>query len=287
MTFIDLLRPARYAGSIIAFACLTAALVVVPPATAQESDEAPPALSEYMGRQIAQTMHWQGAEWLIRDSREREERCSLLLTNLGLKPGMTVCDMGCGNGYYALKIAKLIGERGKVYAVDVQPEMLEFLLKRAKEENVDNIVTVQGKFHDPQLPPDSQDLILVVDVYHEFSHPEQMLAGMRNALKADGLIALAEYRAEDPEVPIKPLHKMTKKQIVKEYQANGLYLVKEFDRLPWQHLMFFSKDASKQIEPNLDWAKQKGPAPKKNRSAQEEPGQEASAQPEPSRKGTP
>ena len=287
MTPIALLRPTQFTIRLVAFAGLMAALVFAPTARAQEADEAPPALTEYMGREIATTMHWMGAEWLIRDSREREERCSLLLTNLGLKPGMTVCDMGCGNGYYSLKIAKLIGDRGKVYAVDVQPEMLKFLLERAKEENVDNIVTIQGKFHDPQLPPESQDLILVVDVYHEFSHPEQMLAGMRNALKPDGLIALAEYRAEDPEVPIKPLHKMTKKQIVKEYQANGLYLVKEFDRLPWQHLMFFSKDASKQIEPNLDWAKKKGKAPKKNEGAEGEQKQEESAQPESGRKETP
>jgi ubiquinone/menaquinone biosynthesis C-methylase UbiE len=270
-----LLRPTRFAGAFFAVLGLTTAFVFASKARAEGTEEAPPALTEYMGREIAQTMHWQGAEWLIRDSREREERCSLLLTNLGLKPGMTVCDMGCGNGYYSLKIAKLIGERGKVYAVDVQPEMLKFLLERAKEEQVENVVTIQGKFHDPQLPPDSQDLILVVDVYHEFSHPEQMLAGMRNALKADGLIALAEYRAEDPEVPIKALHKMTKKQIVKEYQANGLYLVKEFDRLPWQHLMFFGKDASKQIEPNLDWAKAK-----KGADQEEE-------KPEPARKEAP
>lgn len=278
MILLDQLVPTRFATRLIAFASLTTALVAAPMVRGEEIDDTPPALTEYMGRQIAQTMHWQGAEWLIRDSREREERCSLLLSNLGLKPGMTVCDMGCGNGYYSSKIAKLIGERGKVYAVDVQPEMLELLRRRAKQENVENIVTIQGKFHDPQLPPDSQDLILLVDVYHEFSHPEQMLAGMRNALKADGLIALAEYRAEDPEVPIKPLHKMTKKQIVKEYEANGLYLVKEFDRLPWQHLMFFSKDASREIEPNLDWAKNKGKAPKKPTGASGQQDREAPAQ---------
>lgn len=281
MTALPLRRRLLFVGAFAALVGLSAVFGFGQSLRGEETEKTPPALTEYMGREIAQTMHWQGAEWLIRDSREREERCSLLLTNLGLKTGMTVCDMGCGNGYYSLKIAKLIGEKGKVYAVDVQPEMLEFLLKRAKEEQVDNVVAVQGKFHDPQLPPDSQDLILVVDVYHEFSHPEQMLAGMRNALKADGLIALAEYRAEDPEVPIKPLHKMTKKQIVKEYQANGLYLVKEFDRLPWQHLMFFGKDASKQIEPNLDWANAtKGKAP-------EDEKQDDASLPEPARKETP
>lgn len=238
-----------------------AAFLFVPTLRAEEAEEAPPGRTEYLGRTIAQTMHWQGAEWLTRESREREERCSLLLTNLGLKPGMTVCDMGCGNGYYALKIAKLLGERGKVYAVDIQPEMLEFVKQRAKDQGVENVLPIQGKLHDPMLPPDSQDLILLVDVYHEFSHPEEMLAGMRKALKEDGVIALAEYRLEDPDVPIKLLHKMNKPQIVKEFSANGLYLVREFDRLPWQHLMFFGKDPAKRIEPNLDWANVEKAAP--------------------------
>jgi ubiquinone/menaquinone biosynthesis C-methylase UbiE len=209
---------------------------------AAQAQAVPVPLTEYMGRQIAQTMHYEGAPWLIRDSREREERCSLLLANLGLKPGMTVCDMGCGNGFYSLPIARLVGPTGRVLAVDIQPEMLNMLEEREAAEERTNIDTILGLLHDPKLPEGTVDLILLVDVYHEFSHPEQMLTAMRRALKPDGRIALVEYRAEDPNVPIKPLHKMSKQQILKEFPANGFKLVKEFDRLPWQHLMFFGRD---------------------------------------------
>ena len=199
----------------------------------------PPALTHYMGREIAQTMHYRGAPWLTRDNREQEERCSLLLTSLGVKPGMTVCDMGCGNGYYTLQLAKMVGPQGRVLAVDIQPQMLELLMQRAAESGLDNIEPILGQVHDPKLPPGQVDLILLVDVYHEFSHPEHMLAAMRTALAPDGVIVLTEYRAEDPNVPIKPLHKMSKRQIMKEFVPNGFKLVKEFDRLPWQHMMFF------------------------------------------------
>lgn len=207
-----------------------------------EKSEDPPALTEYKGRRIAQTMHWLGAEWLIRDEREREERCSLMLTTLGVKPGMTVCDMGCGNGFYSVQLAKLVGPEGKIYAVDIQPKMLEFLRERAAKAKVKNIVPVQGELWDPKLPEGEIDLILLVDVYHEFSHPEHMLAAMRAALAPDGKAVLVEYRAEDRNVPIKPEHKMTKEQINKEWLPNGFKLVKEFDRLPWQHMMWFEKD---------------------------------------------
>ena len=202
----------------------------------------PPALTEYKGRQIAQTMHFLGAEWLIRENREAEERCSLLLTNLGIKRGMSICDMGCGNGFYTLQLAKMVGEKGHLYAVDIQPEMLKFLNDRADKQGVKNISPILGTFTNPRLPNGKIDLILCVDVYHEFSHPEQMLSAMRDSLSPDGLVALVEYRAEDPNVPIKPEHKMTKEQILKEYPANGFKLVKEFDKLPWQHLMFFGRD---------------------------------------------
>lgn len=198
--------------------------------------------TEYKGRVIARTMHFSGAEWLIREERENEERCSMLLTNLGLKRGDVVCDMGCGNGFYAIQMAQLIGKRGRVIGVDVQSEMLELLRTRMENAGVDNITPVLGSYHDPRLPDESCDLILMVDVYHEFSYPEVMLAAMRKALKPKGRIALVEYREEDPDVPIKPLHKMSKEQILKEYEPNGFRLVKEFDELPWQHVMFFEKD---------------------------------------------
>jgi ubiquinone/menaquinone biosynthesis C-methylase UbiE len=231
---------------------LLAMLALARPTFAQESGteksaspDAPPALQEYQGRQIAQTMHWLGAEWLIRNEREREERCSLMLTSLGVKPGMTVCDMGCGNGFYTLQLAKMVGEKGRVYAVDIQPEMLKLLQQRADKAGLKNIVPVQGELWDPKLPPGKIDLILLVDVYHEFSHPVQMLAGMRAALAPGGNAVLVEYRGEDPEVPIKPLHKMTKDQIKMEWLPNGFKLAKEFDKLPWQHMMWFEKDEPK------------------------------------------
>ncbi|OYP39218.1 class I SAM-dependent methyltransferase [Rhodopirellula sp. MGV] len=195
----------------------------------------------YKGREIAQTMHYRGAPWLIRESRQREEDCQKMLENLGVKPGMTICDMGCGNGFYSLKLAEMVGEEGKVLAVDIQAEMLRLLKARAEEQGIDNIELILGDIDNPKLPEGKVDLVMCVDVYHEFSHPEEMLAGMRKALKPDGKIVLLEFRMEDPKVPIRTLHKMSKEQILKEYKANGFHLAKEFDDLPWQHMMFFEK----------------------------------------------
>lgn len=212
------------------------------------AQEVPPPLTEYQGRVIARTMHWKGAEWLMRRVREAEEGPSQMREQLHVKPGMVVCDMGCGNGYHTLPLAEMVGEKGKVYAVDVQPEMIEMLKQNIESKGLKNIVPINSLYHDPKLPPNTCDMILLVDVYHEFSHPVQMLAGMRAALKPDGQLVLVEFRAEDENVPIKPEHKMTKAQINKEMNANGFKLVREFDGLPWQHLMFFGKaeqDAAK------------------------------------------
>ena len=208
----------------------------------------PPALKKYKGREIALTMSFHGAAWLIRDNREQEEHCETLLAALELQPGEVVCDMGCGNGYYTLPIAKLVGETGRVLAVDIQPEMLHLLELRAKKEQVENIEPIQSSVVDPKLPEGELDLILLVDVYHEFSHPEQMLAAMRKALKPTGRIALVEFRLEDVNVPIKLEHKMSKEQIMKEFPPNGFKLVGEFEELPWQHVMFFGRDESKEVE---------------------------------------
>jgi ubiquinone/menaquinone biosynthesis C-methylase UbiE len=210
---------------------------------AEESAAIPPPSTEYKGREIAQTMHFLGAPWLTRESRDREEDCKTMLAALKVKPGDTVCDLGCGNGFYTIKLAQAVGDRGRVLAVDIQREMLELLKDRAAEEKITNIETVLGTVVDPKLPENSVDLVLLVDVYHEFSHPEQMLATIRKCLKPKGRIALVEFRAEDPKVPIKPLHKMSKAQIMKEFPPNGFKLVEEFDKLPWQHLMFFERDA--------------------------------------------
>jgi ubiquinone/menaquinone biosynthesis C-methylase UbiE len=238
------MKPNRWSYVVTLHAVLTTPLAAV---TGQDDVFAPPAQT-YMGREIAQTMHYLGAPWLVRESREREEDCDTLLTALQIQPGATVCDMGCGNGFYALRLAELVGERGKVIAVDIQREMLELLKERAAAERITNIETVLGTVVDPKLPEASVDLMLLVDVYHEFSHPEPMLAAIRKSLKPDGQVALVEFRAEDPKVPIKPLHKMSKAQIMKEFPPNGFKLVEEFDKLPWQHLMFFQRDDAVKAE---------------------------------------
>ncbi len=242
----SLLNFSRPLAALLVICLLAGAL----PAIQEQQDPAgattpiPPGLQTYMGRQIAQTMHYTGAEWLIRDVREREERCSRVLANLGMEPGMTICDIGCGNGYYSLPLARFVGPQGRVLAVDIQPEMLAMLRDRAEKEGIENITPILSSLHNPRLPDKSVDLILLVDVYHEFSHPEQMLAAMHRALKPEGRIVLLEYREEDAAVPIKPLHKMSKAQIMKEFSANGFRLVKQFDKLPWQHMMFFGKRPS-------------------------------------------
>ena len=159
--------------------------------------EAPPELTEYMGRTIAKTMHWTGAEWLLRENREQEENAALMLENLKIQPGWTICDLGSGNGYHALKMSATTGEKGTILAVDIQQEMLDMLKARAEGRGIKNIKTVLGEPWDPKLPPASCDLILLVDVYHEFGHPEQMLKAMHKALKPEGVVALVEFRTED------------------------------------------------------------------------------------------
>lgn len=212
-------------------------------AALQKSKRKPPEpLTTYKGRTIAQTMHFTGAEWLVRNEREREERCSLMMAQLGIKPGMSVCDMGCGNGFYTLQMAKMTGKDGQVYAVDIQPEMLTYLNERAFHAGIDNITPILSIGWNPRLPKGEVDLMLLVDVYHEFSYPEQMLTAIRRSLAPGGTIVLVEFRAEDAKVPIKPEHKMTKKQIMKEMTPNGFKLVKEFNRLPWQHMMWFGRN---------------------------------------------
>ncbi len=215
----------------------------------------PEALETYMGRSIAQTMHYTGAEWLIRDRREREERCSLMLANLGVKTGMAICDMGCGNGFHTLKLAEMTGAKGYVAGVDVQPQMLLLLRKRMEESGIENVVPILGSYHSPRLPRASLDLILLVDVYHEFSHPQQMLKAMRESLKPGGVIVLVEYREEDPDVPIKPLHKMSKGQVDKELTANGFTLVRSFDKLPWQHMLFYGVSNGEATDTKKDSSK--------------------------------
>lgn len=243
--------PRRIAAHLLLFGLLTSHGASTAFVHADPMPKVPPPLTHYLGREIARTMSYHGAPWLIRDEREREERCSLMLTNLGVKRGMTVCDMGCGNGFYSLQLAKMVGETGTVLAVDIQPEMLKLLRERMEGQGIENVTPILGSLHNPHLPRGQVDLILLVDVYHEFSHPAHMLKAMLDSLAPGGQIVLLEYREEDPDVPIKPLHKMSKKQVKKELTANGFSYVKEFDRLPWQHMLFFGRDTQvpKNVEP--------------------------------------
>jgi SAM-dependent methyltransferase len=194
----------------------------------------------YLGRETSLVMGHLGASWLERPEREAEERPSLLILNLGLKPADVVAYIGAGTGYFAFRMAPLV-PRGKVLAVDIQPEMLSIVRDKAQRNGVANVQPVLGKADDPALAPGSVDLVLMVDVYHEFSRPCEMMHAVVQALRPGGRVALVEYRAEDPGVPIKPLHKMSRAQAEKEMAAVGLKLQRTFDGLPWQHLMFFEK----------------------------------------------
>ena len=192
------------------------------------------------GRQFAPTMSVEGAPWLDRREREREEDPDLGLRLLKVAKGSSVGDVGAGSGYMSLRLARLVGADGKVYAVDVQPGMLQLLQQNAAKAKMANIVPVLGAIDDPKLPAATLDLIIMVDVYHEFSQPQRMLQRMREALKPGGRLALFEYRAEDPNVPILPLHKMTKAQVKAEVEAEGFKQSRVFDDLPWQHLIVFT-----------------------------------------------
>jgi SAM-dependent methyltransferase len=195
----------------------------------------------YMGREIAHVMGYQGMGWLVRPEREEEENTSILLQNMDIKPTDTIADIGAGAGYHVFKMAKLAG-RGGVYAVDIQEEMLAELRRRKTKARVGNVTVVRGSEKSVALPENSVDKVLLVDVYHEFSFPDQMMASIRKALKPDGKVFLIEYRGEDRSVPIKKVHKMTEQQAVLEMQAAGFRLEENVGNLPWQHCMVFVKN---------------------------------------------
>ena len=198
----------------------------------------------YMDREIAHVMGHLGAGWLERPTREREERTDLLLDMLALEPDDIVVDLGAGTGYFSLPIARELGA-GKVVAVDIQPEMLAIIQARIDRGDGANVVPVEGTIMDPRLPEAAVDLILLVDAYHEFSHPAEMGAAMARSLAPGGRLVLIEYRAEDPTVPIKPLHKMTEAQARREMTAVGLRHVATLDVLPTQHILIFEKPAAR------------------------------------------
>ena len=194
----------------------------------------------YMGREIAYVMGYQGINWLERPEREKEEEVTTLINNMKIRPNDTIADIGAGSGYHVFKMAPL-AKNGLVYAVDIQPEMLAAIQLKKRSNRVANVKTVLGSEKSINLPKSSLDKILLVDVYHEFSYPVEMIESIKNALKPKGLLFLIEYRGEDSTVPIKKIHKMTEKQSVAEMKAAGLKLKENIANLPWQHCMIFEK----------------------------------------------
>lgn len=232
--------------------CIFAALLIpaILDVTAQESASDPYVYSQpsrdgigkfYMGREIAQVMGHRGAGWLQRPEREKKERTDLLLGLLALEPGDTVADIGAGTGYFALPMATVVGTTGQVLAVDIQQEMLSIIRGRAEAANIDNVLPVLASEADPMLPANAVDVVLMVDAYHEFSYPREVMTNAVRALKQTGRIVLVEYRAEDAAVPIKRLHKMSVAQARREMSAVGLVLNQVYDTLPWQHVMVFRR----------------------------------------------
>jgi protein-L-isoaspartate O-methyltransferase len=194
----------------------------------------------YMGREIAYVMGYEGIGWLERSDREKEENVSNLIQNMNIKPNDTIADIGAGSGYHAFRMASL-AKKGLVYAVDIQREMLMTIEKTKESKKLRNIETILGSDKSISLPKDSVDKILMVDVYHEFNFPMEMIASIKNALKPNGQLFLIEYRGEDSKVPIKKIHKMTEKQAIKELEAAGFRLKENIENLPWQHCMIFLK----------------------------------------------
>ena len=194
----------------------------------------------YMGREISQVMGHRGIKWLERDNREEEESPSSAIDALQLPPETVIADIGAGSGYYSFRIARLIPE-GEVIAVDIQPEMIAHLEMTAAEKGIDNVRPHLGTIEDVSLDPESIDAAIMVDAYHEFSHPAEMMLSIREALRPGGQVILLEFRAEDESVPISRLHKMSEEQVRKEMEAVGLEFVVNHDFLPWQHFLVFRK----------------------------------------------
>lgn len=213
------------------------ALLLAAPAVAQSGEDV------YQGREIAGVMSWRGASWLERDSRNQEENTELLMQELPIEKGDTVVDMGCGSGYFARLMSPLVGRRGRVLCVDIQPQMIEIARRLAQEAGLANIEFILSTPTDPKLPAGEVDLILLVDVYHEFAEPKPMLDAMRASLSDDGVAALVEYRLEgDTANWIRPDHRMSIEQIEKEWLPAGYRQVRRVDDLPSQHLFLFGRD---------------------------------------------
>jgi len=219
--------------------CALAAVLVVGTLIADAAQE--PGVHPVSGRRFADVMGYDAADWLDRPERIEEEAPDEAIGALGLRRGNVVADVGAGSGYMSVRMAKRVGESGKVYAEDIQPEMIELLKARLTKDRITNIVPVLGLPDDPKLPPASVDLVLMVDVYHELQSPQAMLRRIREALKPSGSLVLLEYRKEDPSIPIRELHKMSVAEAKLELEAEGFKLWTVNERLPRQHILFFRK----------------------------------------------
>lgn len=197
----------------------------------------------FMGREIANVMGFEGMEWLERPEREKEENSSTLIRNMNIQPDDVIADIGAGSGYHVFKMAPMIN-KGQIYAVDIQEEMLNEIQKKSNNKGVQNVNLIKGGEKSANLPENSVDKVLMVDVYHEFSFPKEMMASIKKALRPNGKIFLVEYRGEDPLIPILKVHKMTEKQAIKEMKSEGFKLMENIENLPWQHCMVFVKKES-------------------------------------------
>lgn len=227
---------------------LILAALLVPAARAQETryeyreQHSPDGIAKfYMGREIAHVMGHLAADWLERPERNAEENTELLVKSLPLKEGDVIADIGAGTGYFTRQLAAKVGPKGKVFAVDIQPEMITLLTNRMAALNISNVQALLGTITDPKLPPASVDWVLMVDVYHEFSHPYEMMRAICKSLKPGGKVIFVEFRGEDPQVPIKQLHKMTEAQVRKEMSVQPLEWRETMAALPRQHIIIFEK----------------------------------------------
>ena len=216
----------------------TTTLAIVTLATIAVLAQAP-GVHPVSGRRYAGVMGYQGAAWLDREERDVEEEPDRALDAIRIAKGSTVADVGAGSGYMTIRMARRVGPEGRVYATDIQPQMLNMLRERLQKERLANVTPVQGAVDDPRLPAETLDLILMVDVYHEFSEPQKMLDRIRESLKPEGRLVLLEYRQEDPAVPIRPEHKMSVAEVKAEIEPQGFKLDKVLEVLPRQHILIF------------------------------------------------
>jgi SAM-dependent methyltransferase len=235
-------RPKHYIALLTLAALLIVSLHAQAPRYEFREQHSPDGIGKfYMGREISHVMGHQAADWLERPERNAEEKTELLVQSLPVKSGDSVADIGAGTGYFTRQLAAKVGPTGKVFAVDIQPEMITLLTNRMAALSISNVQAILGTIADPKLPPASVDWVLMVDVYHEFSHPYEMMQAICKSLKPQGKVIFVEFRSEDPEVPIKPLHKMTEAQVRKEMSVHPLVWRETIKVLPRQHIIIFEK----------------------------------------------